>query len=547
MGSEGPLKPYKEGYLWKRGGRHKTWKYRWFVLDGTLIKYYKKRDGDYINSVDVRSCHVSHQAGVKKESFGFLLRTFCRSNKRPNYVLGAPSIEEREDWIQHLMIASRLEALPTSDILVLSPRVSEALGELSDDDGTTATSGDESVRASPRSSKVRRTFSQKLSIRRDPYWKLQEEQVGRADVTLDGGSEENRTRDSNLRLTSSMQLPEKFESMSAEARGTFWRENILPRIEKSVQDPHIRQFWIGGVPSQVRGEVWAAAVGNNLQITPELYQICRQRAHQARLSLNFSLDSTGASPFDVGSMESVDLAATVSLPTISSPVMGPVGKESSMVLIDADLLRTFPEKPHIQESMRAVLDAYACYRPDVGYVQGMSYLAGMLVIHMDEYSAFVTLANLLHKSWLMTLYRFDQALTSYLEVYDRLLRASLPLVHKTFTKHSIEPAMYLIDWMLTVFSRALPFRAAARVWDCFVLHGDVFIFQLAIAMLKLQRKRLEQADFESCCQILKAFPRTVEETALFQCLPTVVIAPEEIEALRQRGCHVNRDSPVVMG
>ena len=38
--------------------------------------------------------------------------------------------------------------------------------------------------------------------------------------------------------------------------------------------------------------------------------------------------------------------------------------------------------------LRDVLEAYTAYRPDIGYVQGMSYLAAILLLNMDTYECF---------------------------------------------------------------------------------------------------------------------------------------------------------------
>jgi hypothetical protein len=47
----------------------------------------------------------------------------------------------------------------------------------------------------------------------------------------------------------------------------------------------------------------------------------------------------------------------------------------------------------MNEQLRSVLDTYCFYRPDVGYVQGMSYLAGnfllYMVCHITRYCAFL--------------------------------------------------------------------------------------------------------------------------------------------------------------
>ena len=56
-----------------------------------------------------------------------------------------------------------------------------------------------------------------------------------------------------------------------------------------------------------------------------------------------------------------------------------------------------------------MLRAYALHRPDVGYVQGMSYLAAVLVLALkgDPFDAFVALANMLQRPFFFDFYRLD--------------------------------------------------------------------------------------------------------------------------------------------
>lgn len=58
--------------------------------------------------------------------------------------------------------------------------------------------------------------------------------------------------------------------------------------------------------------------------------------------------------------------------------------------ISLDLPRTFPYHPkfgkdgtHIQ-ALRNVLVAYANFNPALGYCQGMSFIAAMLLMHLEE-------------------------------------------------------------------------------------------------------------------------------------------------------------------
>lgn len=62
------------------------------------------------------------------------------------------------------------------------------------------------------------------------------------------------------------------------------------------------------------------------------------------------------------------------------------GRENTVKMIENDLHRTFPAlkffngESLLKIQLRNVLEAYTFFRPDLGYVQGMSYLAGMLLL-----------------------------------------------------------------------------------------------------------------------------------------------------------------------
>ena len=55
-----------------------------------------------------------------------------------------------------------------------------------------------------------------------------------------------------------------------------------------------------------------------------------------------------------------------------------------------------------------MLGAFVCFRPDVGYVQGMSFIAAVLLLNMEPAVAFVAFANLLNQPLHLTFFRLDQ-------------------------------------------------------------------------------------------------------------------------------------------
>lgn len=105
-----------------------------------------------------------------------------------------------------------------------------------------------------------------------------------------------------------------------------------------------------------------------------------------------------------GAVALVEELASASQPAASSPAgtsptagqrsgvgaWGPLGKEKSIELVDQDLARTLPalgvfdQGSALAEDLRSVLFAFVCYRPDVGYMQGMSYVVAPFVIHCQD-------------------------------------------------------------------------------------------------------------------------------------------------------------------
>lgn len=88
-------------------------------------------------------------------------------------------------------------------------------------------------------------------------------------------------------------------------------------------------------------------------------------------------------------------------------------REKSVRLIETDIPRTFPMLGFFKaggvyyEPLQRMLEAFTMYRPDIGYVQGMSYVAATLLLYMDEQSAFITFCNMITKYPIMPFYNFN--------------------------------------------------------------------------------------------------------------------------------------------
>lgn len=315
-------------------------------------------------------------------------------------------------------------------------------------------------------------------------------------------------KDMKLKRKQQMQQIKQEDQLLAATKK--WTNEILPNWDTAKAMKKTRDLWWLGIPPSVRGKVWKLAIGNDLNLTQELYEICVSRADdRIRLML------TTSDPGEIyGTSE-----------TSSEP---PSSKESSVELIKLDVSRTFPQLCIFQKGgpyhdlLHSLLGAYACYRPDVGYVQGMSFIAAVLLLNMDVADAFLVFANLLNRPCQVAFFRLDEdMMKSYFQTYVDLFLENMPSLHQHFMRNSVTPDLYIIDWIFTLFSKSLPLDVACRVWDMFCRDGEEFLFRTALGILKMFEDILLTHDFIHCVQFLTKLPDTLCADTLFRNIDSI--------------------------
>ncbi|GBP27822.1 Rab GTPase-activating protein 1 [Eumeta japonica] len=183
-------------------------------------------------------------------------------------------------------------------------------------------------------------------------------------------------------------------------------------------------------------------------------------------------------------------------------------------VIQRDIARTFPAHDFFreagglgQDSLLRLARAYAVYDHEVGYCQGLSFLAATLLLHMPEEQAFCLLVRLMYGYGLRELYKDGfEALYMRLHQLDRLMEEHLSDLRAHFQELGVEPHMFASQWFLTVFTARFPLPLVYHILDVFLLQGMDTLFQVALALLSRSRKDLLQHDFEG---VLKYFRVTL--------------------------------------
>lgn len=169
--------------------------------------------------------------------------------------------------------------------------------------------------------------------------------------------------------------------------------------------------------------------------------------------------------------------------------------------IDHDLPRTFPSHPWLdnpegQASLRRVLVGYSFRDAEVGYCQGLNYVAAMLLLVMKtEEDAFWMLAVLLENVLVSDCYT-DNLSGCHVEqrVFKDLLAKKCPRIAAHLEAMEFDVSLVATEWFLCLFSKSLPSETAMRVWDVLFNEGAKVLFHVALAIFKMKEEELLSAN-----------------------------------------------------
>ena len=269
----------------------------------------------------------------------------------------------------------------------------------------------------------------------------------------------------------------------------IWLNEIIPNWTEKRKDKKIKEYFYMGLPDTVRGRVWMLCLGNRFSITKEYYEIQVKNSKEIleKYKINKKEEMNDKTNDNIINDEN-DLKIK--------------DKEKSINIIELDIERTFPylgvfrgDSPLAQD-LREILRVFVISRPDIGYIQGLSFIAGILLLNMDKFKAFISLMNLILNPIMLPFYKMEnESIQQRLKLFKQVFYFNLPELCEHFDELGLLPENYFLSWNMTLFTRDVNLELAKRIWDVFMVEGIKAIYSAAIVFLSHFESKLINMDF----------------------------------------------------
>ncbi|CAD2093894.1 GTPase-activating protein, putative [Plasmodium vinckei brucechwatti] len=191
--------------------------------------------------------------------------------------------------------------------------------------------------------------------------------------------------------------------------------------------------------------------------------------------------------------------------------------------------------PDIKKHLNKLLQMYVMFKPELGYIQGMSYIALVFLLHCKLEKAFIHFANFMEYKNMRNLYSFNkQEIQIFLFTIKEILTKKNIEVYKEIVKHYNIDNIF-IQWAYTMFLTCLPFRIFIRIFDIYTFNEKI-IFETIICIFTYLNKFHSMENVDTMIKHLSSFSFNIDiqEDKFFSMLKKSKIKKRKIIYYREK-------------
>jgi hypothetical protein len=319
---------------------------------------------------------------------------------------------------------------------------------------------------------------------------------------------------------------ELYHNISEQNKKSF-NQKVLDMFKKSknnqieydnlLNKSEFYHLWTYGIPSFLRKRIWPIIIGNDLSITENFVNHYLKLIEKIEFEeLNKLMKENIKNKND----EPLEISEDIVLNEMLNDILVISNK-----IFEAQINKTDYDINTFTSNLFKIVRIFILYRQDVNYSQQLVYISSILLLNSENYfQAFVNLVNFIIPSCLIKFLKnkedFIQIRTLF---FTQLLEKYTPLLKNHLEKLGVTPSMYLSQWLDFVFIKAFNYKTVLRLWDIYLLKGEIFLYEIAISILIMEEKELLSFPVTVILDNIKHIPEKYTEEEFFKILTKIDI------------------------
>jgi cytohesin/brefeldin A-inhibited guanine nucleotide-exchange protein len=192
-------------------------------------------------------------------------------------------------------------------------------------------------------------------------------------------------------------------------------------------------------------------------------------------------------------------------------------------------LNDMPNTIDFKNEVFKIVRSFCIYRPDLIYNKNISELAIFFYINcnMNEYDTFVFLCNFIINNYFFKYIQNDTLfMKNHLKFFEKLIEKYLPSIHNHFKVLDFNINIFFYKWVEFLFLKTFNYNICLRIFDNFIIKGEIFIFEISLATLFILKNSIINNDQIGLVDLLKKEIIVINEDALFEYVKTLNIKKE---------------------
>jgi len=297
-------------------------------------------------------------------------------------------------------------------------------------------------------------------------------------------------------------------------------DNNLNMESNNTRKEKILKIWSLGLPFWLRANMWKLVIVNELNITEVLFQGYIHLVMSEKKLYNINNKNNN----------NTSMNCSIDILDENHNIIQVISKDCSKIIKRIDnILTDIPDKNNFKDEIYNIVRCFCLYRPDVIYNKNISELATFFYINcdMNEYDTFVMLCNFIITNYFFKHIQNDTSfMKNQLKFFEQLIEKYLPSIHLHFKELQFNTNIFFYKWIEYLFLKTFNYKICLRIFDNFIIKGQIFVFEISIATLYILRKEILNSDESGLVYLLKKNIININEDALFEYINNLNIKKE---------------------